>query len=51
VDISKETMSMSGLLFPPSHCSAFSVVGRAAIRSKFRAVEGILAVNCAGSSI
>ena len=43
-------MSMSGLLFPPSHWRAFSVVGRAAMRSKFRAAEGMLAFSVAGSS-
>jgi hypothetical protein len=42
---------MSGLLLPPNHCSAFSVVGRAAIRSKFFAAAVRFEFRDAGSSM
>ena len=44
-------MSMSGLLFPPSHWRAFSVRGRAAMRSKFFAADVMFELSVAGSSI
>jgi hypothetical protein len=49
--MARERISMSGLLLPPNHCSAFSVVGRAAIRSKFFAAALRLEFRDAGSSM
>lgn len=49
--MSRDSMSMSVLLFPPSHCNAFSVRGRAAMRSKFFAEEVRFEFKVAGSSI
>lgn len=42
---------MSGLLFPPSHCNAFSVRGRTATKSKCLVAEMMFAFSVAGSSI
>jgi hypothetical protein len=44
-------MSISGLLFPPNHWRAFSVTGRAAMRSKFFAAAVRFELRVAGSSI
>jgi len=44
-------MSKSEVVFEPSHWRAFSVVGRAAMRSKFFAGVVMLEVSMAGSSI
>ena len=42
---------MSGLLFPPSHWRAFSVWGRAEMRSKRLQEETRLEFSVAGSSM
>lgn len=44
-------MSMSGLLFPPSHWRAFSVCGRAEMRSKFLQEDMRFELSVAGSSM
>ena len=49
--MSRERISISGLLFPPNHWSAFSVEGRAAMRSKFFAAAVRFEFRDAGSSM
>lgn len=49
--MSRERISMSGLLLPPSHWKAFSVEGRAEMRSKFLQEDRRLEFSVAGSSI
>jgi hypothetical protein len=48
---SRERISKSEVVFEPSHWRAFSVVGRAAMRSKSFAGEVILETRVSGSSI
>lgn len=49
--MSRERISMSGLLLPPNHCSAFSVRGRAATISKFFVAAVRFEFSDAGSSM
>jgi hypothetical protein len=49
--MSRERISMSGLLLPPNHCIAFSVPGRAEMRLKFLQEEVRFEFSVAGSSI
>ena len=50
-EISRDVISMSRLLFAPTHCNAFSERGRTAMRSKFFAAALRFELRVAGSSI